>query len=89
VGEGFQTCAPPVVASEPRWRWTAGLRRRGQTLTSVRWRRHARFSAVERRGGRQRARGAAEGRRRSLRVRMVAGGGEGRRQTARPRWTVC
>jgi hypothetical protein len=38
---------PPVVAGEPRRRRTAGLRRRGQTLTRVRRRRRVRFSAVE------------------------------------------
>jgi hypothetical protein len=41
VEEDWSLAHPPKVASELRQRRTAGLRRRGQTLTRVRWRRRA------------------------------------------------
>jgi hypothetical protein len=41
VEEDWSLAHPPVVAGELRRRRTAGLRRRGQTLTRVRRRRRA------------------------------------------------
>jgi hypothetical protein len=85
VDEVWSLAHSPVSAGKPRWRCLAGIRGGGQTLDGLRWRRaRADLDAVERRGGRRRARGTAEGQRGGLRTRMVARGDEGRRRRARP-----
>jgi hypothetical protein len=87
VEEDWSLVHPLEVAGELRRRRIAGNSGGGETLGGVSGA-CADLDVVERRGGRRRARGTAEGRRGGLHTRMVAGGereggvGRGRRRTA-------